>query len=241
MPPEFSIITVCFNSEKTIQRTLQSVLDQTYENYEYIIVDGASTDRTIDIVRSFMPLFNGKMRVISEPDQGIYDAMNKGIRNAKGTLIGMVNSDDYYEPDALENIHNAYTGYEYSIIYGLLRKVKDCQEVSVYMNNASFLESTMITHPTCFVSKAVYDDFGLYSMKYKYSADYEFMLRMHGQKEVQFFECYKIISNFSVDGASGSVKGYRDTLRLKHEYKLLGGFRYYWPMLKSWIVLKLGR
>ena len=111
MPPEFSIITVCFNSEKTIQRTLQSVLDQTYENYEYIIVDGASTDRTIDIVRSFMPLFNGKMRVISEPDQGIYDAMNKGIRNAKGTLIGMVNSDDYYEPDALENILKTARGF----------------------------------------------------------------------------------------------------------------------------------
>ena len=105
----FTIITVCFNSEMTIERTIQSVLNQTCQDYEYIIIDGASTDGTMDIVRKYEPLFQGRMRWISEKDQGIYDAMNKGIGVASGELIGIVNSDDYYEPDALEIMKNLYT------------------------------------------------------------------------------------------------------------------------------------
>lgn len=91
----FSIITVCFNSEKIIERTIKSVLEQSYQDYEYILVDGASSDRTLEIIHQYEPLFQGKMKLISEPDKGIYDAMNKGIRVASGELIGIVNSDDY--------------------------------------------------------------------------------------------------------------------------------------------------
>ena len=98
-----SVVTVCFNSERTISRTIESVLNQSYPIYEYLIVDGRSSDKTMDIVKEFEPLFNGKMKVISEADNGIYDAMNKGILMAKGKLIGILNSDDWYEPDTLEN------------------------------------------------------------------------------------------------------------------------------------------
>ena len=94
---EVSIITVCYNSEKTIERTIKSVLNQTYQDYEYIIVDGASTDKTLDIIKRYEPEFEGKMRWISEQDNGIYYAMNKGIGMAKGKLIGMINIDDYYD------------------------------------------------------------------------------------------------------------------------------------------------
>lgn len=237
----FSIITVCFNSEKTIERTMKSVLNQSYGDYEYILVDGASTDRTLEIIHRYEPLFQGRLKLISEPDQGIYDAMNKGIRASKGELIGIVNSDDYYEPDALDKIAKAYQGYDYTIIYGLVRSVLDGKEVMVFSKNHEFLEKDMITHPSCFVTKKLYERFGTYSLKYPYSADYEFMLRIKKEKEVRFVEIYDIITNFSVGGVSNSVKGYRDTLKLLHEYHLIPDKRYYFQMAKSWIAMKLGR
>ena len=110
---EVSIITVCYNSEKTIERTIKSVLNQTYQDYEYIIVDGASTDKTLDIIKRYEPEFEGKMRWISEQDNGIYYAMNKGIGMAKGKLIGMINSDDYYEINALADMVEAQGTEEY--------------------------------------------------------------------------------------------------------------------------------
>ena len=100
--PFFSIITVCFNSEKTIERTLQSVLGQSCIDYEYIIVDGASKDNTIDIIKQYEQMFDGRMIWLSEPDKGIYDAFNKGCKKAKGEYIWIVNSDDYLEPDSLK-------------------------------------------------------------------------------------------------------------------------------------------
>ena len=116
-----SIITPCYNSEKTIEKTIKSVLGQTYKNIEYIIVDGGSSDSTIDIVKKYEMLFEGRMKVISEKDDGIYDAMNKGILNATGKLIGIVNSDDYYEADAVETVVKNMEEDEYQVLYGLLR------------------------------------------------------------------------------------------------------------------------
>ena len=237
----FTIITVCYNSEKTIERTIQSVLHQTCQNYEYIIVDGASTDGTMNIVRKYEPLFQGKLKCISEPDQGIYDAMNKGIHEADGKLIGIVNSDDYYEPDALEIIQRTYCGEKYQVLYGLLRTVQNGKEVMVYLKNHENLERDMIAHPSCFITKATYEEYGVYSLKYPYSADYEFMLRVRKYPKVKFQEIYHIISNFSLDGASGSVKAYRDTMRLKKEYHLISEGSFRKEMLKSWVAMKLGR
>lgn len=237
----FSIITVCFNSEKTIERTIKSVLEQNLQEYEYIIVDGASRDRTMDVVRQYEPWFAGKMKWVSEPDKGIYDAMNKGIKMASGELIGIVNSDDYYETNALERIAEVYDGYDYNVIYGMLRTVKEGKEVSVYLKNHAFLEKDMIAHPSCFIAKKIYDKYGMYSLKYPYSADYEFMLRIKKKEEVRFTEVYNIISNFSLDGASGSIRAYIDTLRLLHDYRLIREREYVIKMLKSLIALALGR
>ncbi|WP_034467808.1 glycosyltransferase family 2 protein [Butyrivibrio proteoclasticus] len=239
MDPLFTIITVCYNSEKTIERTIQSVLNQTNKDYEYLIIDGASTDGTLDIVRKYKARFDGRLKLISEKDNGIYDAMNKGIQKASGTLIGIVNSDDYLEEDALDNIANAYDGYDYEILYGMLRTVRNGQEVQVYIKNHELIDEDMIAHPSCFVTKKIYDAFGMYSLDYKYSADYEFMLRMSRNPEVKFKEVYKIISNFSIDGASSSVRGYMDTLRLKKEYGLIGSGKYRREMLKCKLSLIL--
>ena len=101
---KFSIITVCYNSEKTIRRTFESVLSQSFTDYEYIVVDGNSKDSTVEIIKEYEPKFNGRMHWISEPDNGIYDAMNKGIRMAKGDFINMMNSDDQIAPNALQYV-----------------------------------------------------------------------------------------------------------------------------------------
>lgn len=233
----FSIITVCFNSEKTIERTIQSVLNQTFHDFEYIIVDGASTDGTLEIIKKYEALFHGKMKWISEKDKGIYDAMNKGIGLAAGELIGLLNSDDYYEYDALEKISKAYGHYKYSIIYGAVRAVRDGREVMVYVKNHEFIEQDMITHPSCFVSKSVYDRFGVYSLQYPYSADYEFMLRIRRENEIHYARIYDIITNFSDGGVSNGVKGYRDTMRLLHEYRLISNKKYWYEMTKSRIAM----
>lgn len=192
-----SIITVCYNSEMTIERTIQSVLAQTYKNLEYIIIDGKSSDRTMEIVGRYEPMFQGRMKVISEPDQGIYDAMNKGIRNASGTLIGIINSDDHYEPDAVEKIVREMTDAKYQILYGMLRVKHGEIETRITMPKHENLENEMIAHPTCFVTKSVYEDFGMFDLRYRSCADHDFMLRMRKHPEIIFVPVYEVIATFS--------------------------------------------
>ena len=106
MGKKFSIITISYNSESSIERTIKSVLSQSYKNYEYIVVDGGSIDKTIDIIKQYEPLFEGRMKWVSEPDKGIYNAMNKGVSRSDGDIIGIVNSDDWLEEESLQKIIN---------------------------------------------------------------------------------------------------------------------------------------
>lgn len=230
-----SVITVCYNSEETIARTVESMLQQTYDHYEYIIIDGASTDNTLEILKSYEPRFGGKMKIISEPDSGIYDAMNKGIRNASGALIGLVNSDDFYEKNALEIMVREYNKLhkKYVILYGFQRNLSGENEISVVLYHHQYLRQQMITHPTCFVSRQVYRDFGMFDTSYKSSADYEFMLRLLYGKRVFFQPVYEIISNFQIGGMSGSQKGYRETAKLQYRYKFISPVRYIKIIVKS--------
>lgn len=228
-----SIITPCFNSEKTIQKTLDSVLHQTYGNIEYIIIDGNSTDGTMQIVRQYEPLFEGRMKVVSEPDQGIYDAMNKGIGMATGELIGIVNSDDYYNLDAVKNMVAEMTGEKYIVLYGYQRCITNGLEDKIVIYHHRNLDRQMITHPTCFVSRSVYEDFGLFDTKYRSSADYEFMLRLFHKGQVTFKAVYKVISNFESGGMSSSEVGVRETARLRLEYGIISKMRYYQIILRS--------
>ncbi len=239
--PLLSIITVCYNSSGTIAKTIESVLEQDFTDYEYLIIDGGSSDGTLDIIREYEPRFDGRMRFVSEKDNGIYDAMNKGISMAKGKLVGLINSDDYYEAGAFGKIVDSYDGYEYSIIYGMLRKISGGKEIEVYIKNHQFIEDDMIAHPSCFVSKRIYDEFGLYSLDYPCSADYEFFLRIRNEEKIKYYPLYEIIANFSTDGASGQTKGYMDTMRLKKNYGLMGGFGYFCIMIKCRLSLLLGK
>ena len=120
-----TVITPCYNSEKTIRRTIESVLNQTYSNIEYLIIDGASTDNTVSIAKEYEEAFQGRMKIVSEPDDGIYYAMNKGISMATGELIGIVNSDDYYEKEAVALMVENRTEADYQILYGFQRVLRD--------------------------------------------------------------------------------------------------------------------
>ena len=121
-----SIITVAFNSAATIAHCMQSVLDQSYSNIEYIVVDGLSKDNTLNIVREFEPLFTGKMRWISENDNGIYDAMNKGLHMATGDVVGILNSDDFFTAnDVIEKVTQAFTDDKIDAVYGDVHFVRE--------------------------------------------------------------------------------------------------------------------
>ena len=177
--PLVSIITVCYNSEKYIRSTIESVLLQTYKNIEYIIIDGESTDRTLDIIKDYESKFNGRMKWISENDDGIYDAMNKGINLAKGELIGIINSDDWYHYNSLEVLTNNYEE-KVDIYYGNLYQVREIEnKLYIKKINGNKLhlikKSVRIQHPSCFVNKRWYKKIK-YDTKYKIAADYKFIL-----------------------------------------------------------------
>lgn len=178
-----SIITATFNSGVTLRDTFESVLAQTYKDIEYIVVDGKSKDNTIEIIKEYEPRFNGRMRWISEPDKGIYDAMNKGIAIATGDVIGILNSDDFYADDDILNIiAQEINGID--AVYGDLdfvnhedtRKTVRQWKGSQYKSGA-FLKGWHPAHPTFYVCKKCYDAFGGFDISFDVSADFELMLR----------------------------------------------------------------
>lgn len=221
MQEKVSIITVCYNSADTIRRTIESVLQQTYRGIEYIIVDGASKDGTLSIIKEYEPLFGDSFKLISEPDKGIYDAMNKGICVANGALIGILNSDDFYEPTAVEHMVNTMTDEKYQILYGFIRSLKNGEEYAVDRRSHKFLWEGMIGHPACFVTKAVYDDFGYFDLQYISVADYDFMLRMSRIEAIKFQPVDHLITNFSLGGMSASAAAWLDLLKLKRNHGII--------------------
>lgn len=237
----FSIITVCYNSEKTIERTIKSVLNQTNKDYEYIIIDGGSTDNTLNIVMQYEPSFEGKLKYISEKDNGIYDAMNKGISMANGELIGLLNSDDYYEPNALEIMQDKYNTLDdedkkHLVMYGFQRIVKDDKELAVELYSHENLDKQMISHPTCFVSRDTYKDFGVFDTKYKSASDYDFMMRLYHKTDTVFVPIYKVITNFERGGMSASGVGQKETAMIRHEYGLVPKSRIWYESVHGFIV-----
>lgn len=221
-----SIITVCYNSSRTIQRTFESVLGQSYPEIEYLVIDGRSTDGTVDIIKKYETLFQGRMRWVSEEDEGIYDAMNKGIAMASGELIGIINSDDYYEYNAVEIIKNEMTEERYQILYGAMRIWKNGMEESVSILSHQFLKDRMIGHPSCFVTKAVYEDFGYYDTRYSSVADYDFMLKMAANKDVHFIPVYELIANFVSGGMCASDKAYMELMEMRKAHGLISDYQY---------------
>ena len=204
---KISIITVCYNAEDTISDAIQSVLTQDYKDVEYIIVDGKSTDRTLEIIQSI----KNRIKLISEKDRGIYDAMNKGINIASGDVIGILNADDVYKNcQVLTEVMDAFKA-NVSIVYGDIEYVKynDLSKVvrkwkAGIFRSGKFKWGWMPPHPGFFVKKSCYESFGLFNLNLSTSADYELMLRM---LEVHHLSCNyipKTITSMRVGGASNS-------------------------------------
>ena len=181
-----SLITVTFNSASTIKDTIESVLAQTYEYYEYLIIDGASKDGIVDIIQSYEPLFKGKMKWISEKDKGMYDGINKGIRMATGDVVGIINSDDFYHRADIFSIINKAFEDSPSVqsIYGDVRFVRpdNLDKTVRYYSSKNFKPSKfrwgwMPAHPTFFTYRKNFEKFGCYKVDYKIAADFELLTR----------------------------------------------------------------
>lgn len=224
---KFSIITVCRNSEKTIRRTFDSVLAQSCKDYEYIVVDGASTDSTLDIIKEYEPKFEGRMRWISEPDKGIYDAMNKGIKMAAGELVGIINSDDWYESVAFSSVSSVYNSSN-DVFYGIIRCCShDGAERMLLRNHHTNLAAGTICHQACFIAKKAHDKYGIYDLSYKISSDYEFLLRIY-LNDGKFQSIDSVLATFTEGGACSVHDDLMniENMRIRNKYKLISNSQY---------------
>lgn len=182
---KISLITVTWNSDKTLRNTVESVLRQNYNDIEYIIIDGASNDYTLDIIKEYEPKFNSRMKWISEKDKGIYDAMNKGIRMATGDIIGILNSDDFFtSDDIISTVNETFEKYNPDAIYGDVHFVNDdnLNKIVRYYSSRIFRRGLMRlgfmpAHPSFYIKRKCFNKFGLYNTSYKIAADFEFLLR----------------------------------------------------------------
>ena len=237
-PVLVSIITVCFNSADTLKDTLESVLNQTYSNIEYIVIDGDSKDETCTIIESYSDKFLKKgitFQWNSEPDDGIYDAYNKGLALVKGDLIGILNSDDWYSNDAIGEVVSTYNYKPFSIISGERNKVRfDKSVYGVRYNKKDvgrYIHKTMpLNFPATFIHSSVYKKIGLYNTKYILSADYDLIYRAY-RSEVNFLFTDKIIVNMRNSGATGQLKNLwvtaKEDFDIRKENKVRGALFYY--------------
>jgi glycosyltransferase involved in cell wall biosynthesis len=202
---KISVITVCRNSVLTIRDTFDSVLAQTYPDIEYIVIDGASDDGTVDIIKEYESRFNVMMRWISERDSGIYDAMNKGVRMAGGDIVGILNSDDRYASNSvLSLVHSAITENNADSCYGDLLYVKNGKPHRYWRagERKTFVSGWMPPHPAFFVKKAVYDHYGLFRLDCGTAADYEIMLRFLEKHKISTAYIPEIVVLMTAGGVS---------------------------------------
>ena len=203
---KISIITISFNANDTIEKTLKSVVGQSYKNIEHLIIDGGSKDNTLEICNSFSHI----SKIISESDKGVYDAFNKGLKLATGEIIGFLNADDvFYSEKAVEDLVNAFSNNEADIVYGNLDYVN--KEGKVIRNWISrpyekglVKKAWMPAHPTFYCKKEVYDHLGGYNDSFKIAGDFELCLRFLEMNNIPSFYLNKKIVKMLVGGISNS-------------------------------------
>ncbi|WP_414622912.1 glycosyltransferase family 2 protein [Calothrix sp. CCY 0018] len=218
MQPKISVITPSFNSEKTIEKTILSVINQQrIYPLEYIVVDGGSTDNTRAIIQQYAQNIDKfelelelelklKYKFISEPDSGAYDAMNKGINLATGEIIGIINSDDWYLENAIKIVEEEFDKHtDINILYSPIENYYKGEYIATFIPGELEKLSIRFTlnHPSCFIKKSAYIAAGLYDLKYKIAADYDMILRLfnHGFK---FHSIETPLAAYSLNGMSSS-------------------------------------
>lgn len=222
--PFFSIATPCWNSVDTIERTITSILVQDFKDYEYIIVDGGSTDGSLDIIKKYEPLFEGRMSWSSERDNGLYDAFNKGVERSHGIYCWNVNADDFLEPDALSNLYgfikNGKWEIDLPIISGVMNFVSrdgvkifsQMKSNPDYMKRCYKSDHIGVPHPATIVPKTIYEKYGTFDTYYKICGDADWFHRVYGAG-VKFAFAEFVITNMADGGVSNAFsysKSYRD-------------------------------
>lgn len=219
-----SIITAVYNRRMTISSTIKSVQMQKYPNISHVIVDGASTDGTLDVIKESQ---TPKQIVISEPDDGIYDALNKGIKLANGDIIGLVHSDDIFSDDlVISDVVSAFSDLEVQLVYGDLVYVEESDVskivrhwVSQPFNKKKLKMGWMPPHPTVFVRKSVFDQLGMYDTTFKISADYDAMLRFF-QSGICCVYLPRVLVKMRVGGISN--RGLKNIItKMKEDYRAI--------------------
>lgn len=204
---KISIITSVYNNKETIEDAIKSVLSQTFPNIEYIVVDGASSDGTVEIIKKYE---NRISKFVSEKDKGIYDGLNRGIELATGDIIGFLHSDDIYtDENIISEVISSFLNNETDSIYGDLVYVdkKDTNKIFRYWESGDYTiekleKGWMPPHPTFFVKKEFYDKYGKFDLDFGIAADYDFMLRMLGKYKISTTYLPKVLYKMRVGGAS---------------------------------------
>lgn len=198
-----TVLTVSFNAEKTISRTIESVINQTYTDIEYIVIDGASKDNTAEIARSYIERFNARpgrsMRVISEPDKGMYDALNKGARLAHGVIVGQINADDWYEPDAVQTMAELYEREHYALAWGSLNVIMGSGNFIKHAKRGLLWTTSHWCHPAAFASRETLLEYPYPLTNSHDDFDFATHVYLDGKKIIPLD---KVISNFTFGGMS---------------------------------------
>lgn len=228
---EFSLITVTYNSAATLRDTIESVLEQTYEYIQYIIVDGESTDSTISIIKEYEPKFHGKLKWFSEKDNGLYEAMNKGIVKSTGDIVGFINSDDLLAScDAIEKIVNLFVKHQVDCIYANLYYVERNNTDRIVRNwvcgeKLPFSRGWHPAHPTFYLKKEVYNKYGVFDLNYKLGADFELMLRFIEKEKITMVYCPDFLVKMRMGGITNKnlqniIKGNWECIRAFKKNKI---------------------
>ena len=219
-----TIITATYNSAKTVKDTFESILRQSYTDYEYIIIDGASKDDTLALIKKYEPRFEGRMKYISEPDKGLYDAMNKGLKMATGDVVGILNSDDFYTSDnSLQTIADAFSANDIDATYGDIHFVNDDDLTKMvrYYSSSVFKRSymrfgLMPAHPSFYCKKSVYEKYGYFDTSYRVAADFENLLRLIFINKIKTLYIPKDFVTMRTGGASTAGLGSRKQIMRDH-------------------------
>lgn len=225
MTPIISIITITYNSAKTLPHTINSIRSQTYRNVEYIVVDGGSTDGTLDIVEANRDLVS---KWVSEPDGGIYDAINKGIAMATGDYVGLLHADDMMaDTNVLQSIHRAIDQHRPDALYGDLDYIAADNSgrvirrwISSPFHPSMLKRGWMPPHPTLYVRREWFNRIGNYNQQMKIAADYDFILRLFSKPELQTIYIPQCLVKMRVGGASNrSIKNI--LIKMKEDYQAI--------------------
>lgn len=218
---KFSVITVTFNAENSLRRTIESVLTQSYAPFEYLIFDGLSGDRTVAVAEEYGPAFAAKgvrYRVVSEKDSGIYNAMNKGVRAAEGDFISFLNAGDWYEKTALADVNAFYGEKPFELTYGGLNYIMRNGRVHVKMSRLDrfLVSSRHWNHPSMFLNRELYRKYG-FDERFRMYADFNLYLKLR-RMGVNIRIIDKVITNFMADGVSTNTAWKKVLARAGEKY-----------------------